>query len=239
MTLPDNLRLSSLADEIPMQASKWLQSQILIDAEEMESLFAAMGDFSIFQAGSLTKAGYGAIDKKAFLDLYSQYIEILKSGSLPEESWYRPFFSSVFSSASDALYAVLVEDGQQLLRVSKPVIQLQPHRLGYSEVDGKFRPMVFGTDNIVWGIQFSYPQLFMDQPTHQVVTVDLSDRFPNTQLFRKLQKWVRHNTVPTPFIVKETQINIPMRLGKECFSWINRHPQLIEKGLKIKEYREN
>ncbi len=40
------------------------------------------------------------------------------------------------------------------------------------------------------------------------------------------KQWVRDNTRATPFSVEGKKINATMRLGKNCFSWINHHPQL-------------
>jgi hypothetical protein len=55
--------------------------------------------------------------------------------------------------------------------------------------------------------------------------------FPNTSLFLALSRWVRQNTLPTPIFDGAKRINLPVRLGKRCFSWIGNHPRLIEKGL--------
>lgn len=227
-----SLRIGNLKDDLPYQASKWLQSQALLDISEMESLLQAIGDFHIFMTGSVLKRGEGEIAKIEFLEHYKAYIEPLKKGFLPSEEGYRSYFSSVFTTDLAALYAILVDPEQQLVRVSKPVIQLQPHCMDYSVADGKFRSMALGTNSISWGIQFSYPQLFQEGKTKEVMQVDES--FSNTKLFRNLQRWIRHNTIPTPFIVEGKLINVPMRLGKQCLSWINQHPQLIKKQLQVK-----
>lgn len=218
----------------PYNASKWLSVALLIDAREMKSLFEALGDFQIFTVGSVAKRGKGLVSHEDFLSCYARYIEKLKNGSIPEDSTYRSMFASVFTLFSDHLYALHVGTDSELIRVSKPVVQSQAHNLDYSKADGKFRSMVFGQDSVLWGMQFSYPQLFEDPQTHAVHKVDDSHLFPNTMLFRALQKWTRLNTVPTPIIVDEKVIHVPMRLGKNCFAWINSHPQLEKKGLRIK-----
>lgn len=228
------LRLSQLNAEPPMQVSKWLQVQALLDAEEMRALFEELGDFGIYLAGMLTSAGEGIVSKQQFLQVYGAYSDALKNGQLPDEALYRSLFSSVFSVSSELLYVVPMAGRKQLIRLSRPVIQLQGHSMGYSVHDGKFRPMVFGLDSILWGVQFSYPQLFQEERTKEVMQVNESDFFPNTRLFHSLQKWVRHNTLPTPFLVGESKINVPMRLGKKCMPWINNHPQLVLKNLKVR-----
>jgi hypothetical protein len=220
--------------EAPMQASKWLKSQFLIDLAEMRSLFETLTPFSLYLLGSVFKPGGGLISHETFLETYGTYVAALQEGRVPLDSSYRQLFSSLLTTTPDALYAVEVGPEQQLVRIARPVIQILAHRLAYSQEDGKFRSMVFGPDSIVWGLQLSYPQLYENPATSQIEQVVDSPQFPNTALFKEIQRWVRHHTVPTPFLVGETLTNVPIRLGKQCFSWINRHPQLVSQGIKVK-----
>lgn len=216
-----------------MRASKWLSSQILIDAQEMSALMSFLEPFYIFVTSCPTVKGKEQLSHKEFLSVYQTYVQALQEGHIPDEMQYRHVFSTIWTVSQDLIYTVPMGEDQQIIRISKPVIQLQAHRMNFSAIDGKFRSMTFGPDSITWGIQFSYPQIFQDNETKENFDVNISDAFPNTQLFQNLQKWVRNNTSPTPIIINDKQINIPMRLGKQCFSWINKHPQLSPKGLTI------
>jgi len=62
-----------------------------------------------------------------------------------------------------------------------------------------------------------------------------SSEFPNTALYRSVQRWMRAHTIPTPFHVNGKKINVPMRLGKKCLPWISEHCQLKEKGIKVEQ----
>jgi len=228
-----NLRISSAKQEGSYQASKWLSVQVLLDASEMNLLLQVLGDFFIYQAGSICKVTEGLISKESFLEIYADYVRTLKDGKLPDDSLFRSMFSSIFTRTTDLLYTIPFEHDRHLIRVTKPVVQLQAHRMHYSAEDGLFRPMIFGPEGISWGIQFSYPQIFQDNQTHEIQQVFESGRFSNTELFRTLQRWIRHHTVPTPFLADGKRTNTPMRLGKECLAWINQHPQLIQKGLRV------
>lgn len=228
-----SLRISELNAESPMQVSKWLKIQALLDFPEITALFETLGDFSIYMTSVLTPIGQGILSKEQFLATYKNYIEMLKNRQLPPEDDYKTIFSGVASVTPDLLYAIPMENGKQLIRTYKPGIQLQAHSMDYTLYDGKFRPMVFGKDSILWGLQFSYPQLYLDPKTKQVFQVGVSPLFPNTSLFHQLQKWIRENTVPTPFYVENRKINVPMRLGKQCFPWINKHPQLLIKNIRV------
>jgi hypothetical protein len=216
-----------------MQASKWLQQQALLDSQEMEDLFRQMEEARIYLVGHVTELEEGVIPKKGFLGLYAEYILQLRNGLVPDSSRFRPYFSSILTLSEDHLFSIKVGENKQLIRVAKPVVQLQLHTLGYSAIERKFRPMIMGKDSIHWGLQFSYPQLYLDPATKNVEKVLGDNRFPNNQLFNAIKKWIREHTVPTPFLVDDQRINVPMRLGKDCFSWINKHPQLQPLGIQV------
>lgn len=217
----------------PMQASKWIPIQMLVDDEEIKDLFNQLGNFDIYSCGCLLQKGEGKITHQAFLESYHSYLSALKEGKIPQESAYAPAFSSILTASSDCIYAQHIHNDRTMLRASKPIIQLQSHEMDYSSADNKFRSMVFGADCILWGIQFSYPQLYENPETHEVEKVFENPKYVNTELFRILQRWTRENTIPAPFMVNGAKINGPMRLGKQCLSWINSHPQLKKKGILI------
>ena len=218
---------------LPLQASKWLHCPVLVDVAEMQDLLHVLGEFYIVLATGVTKQGEGFLTTEEFIDGYFCYIEALKKGEIPLNPRIRPYFSTIVTRTLDPLYSVPVGENQQLIKIDKPVIQLQSHRFNYSKADGKFRSMVFGQDSIYWGIQFSYPQLYQDEQ-YVVKPVRETEEFPNTSLFKILQRWVRAHTIATPFLVGGKQVNVPIRLGKNCFSWINSHPQLAENCLTVK-----
>lgn len=226
------LRISTV-EEAPLQTSKWLKTQVILDENEMRDLCDSLGGFHFFLCGSICNLGEGELSKESFLKHYRDYIATLRHGNLPDQASYRPWFSPVMTTTTEVLYTIPMSETKQLIRVAKPVVQLQAHHMGYSETDGKFRPMVFGSDSIPWGIQFSYPQLFQDDSTKEVMQVRHSPEFPNSPLFQSLQKWMRTYTIPTPFVVNGETMNVPMRIGKACLPWINKHPQLQAKGIAV------
>jgi len=228
-----NIRISTQEVEGQFQASKWLAYQVLLDTPELDDLLTTLSPLEIFLT-SISEPQQAVLSKEAFLRAYDDYVSCLKRGQLPEEANFRVPFSSIFTTSREEIYAIKVGENKQLIRVSRPVIQLQAHRMHYSSDDGKFRPMVFGKDSILWGLQFSYPQIFKDNTTKEYYQVLEGERFINTALFRLLQKWMRQNTIPTPFIAEGKVVNSPIRLGKMCLSWINKHPQLALKSLQVK-----
>lgn len=231
------LRQSTTAEQ-PLQASKWLQVQALLSLHELADLFtfleASIGLFFLYSCGAVCNKDKGKLSKEDFLLTYKGYIEDLMEGRIPDLAYYRSLFSPIMTVTTEALFTIPVGEDRQIIRVSKPVIQLQAHHMDYSLVDKKFHSMVFGRDSIAWGIQFSFPQLYQDNQTKQVEIVKKSVAFPNAALFQFLQKWMRQQTIPTPFIADGLITKVPIRLGKDCLTWINLHPQLISKNLKVK-----
>lgn len=227
------LRFSTPSEQ-PLQASKWLTVPAMLETSEFEHLLEALGDFALYLCGTVTLRDQGILPKKTFLEHYQAYIDLLKAGNIPEPASLQPWFSPAMTATTEALYAIPVASDKQLIRIATPVVQLQAHNIAYSPVDKKFRSMVFGTDNISWGIQFSYPQQYLDATTNDVIHMKNLPDYPNNQLFRELQKWMRQHTIPTPFLADNILQNVPMRIGKQCLPWINLHPQLINKEIKVK-----
>lgn len=232
MEYPD-LRISSPKEEGVLQVSKWIKCQVLLDLEEMSELLFELSPLHFCVVSEPVKKGDGVISSELFLEHYKTYVEALKQGRLADESLFRKFFSSALTSSTDVMYATSVGRDKYLIKPVKPVIQLQAHHFFFSQLDGKFHPMVLSTESVTWGVQFSYPQLYQDPKSHRIAKVANSADFPNTSVFARLLKWLRHHTLPTPFIVNEARVNAPIRIGRACLEWIYRHPQLNEKGIRV------
>jgi hypothetical protein len=224
-----------LNEQPPFQASKWLQAHVLLDVHELKNLFDELGNFFLVRITGVTAPGEGLIPVDEFIKVYSAYVGRLKEGKVPEKDDYCNLFNFAMTRSLDDLFAAFVAEDKQLIRIRRPVIQIQEHTLDYSPFDHKFRSMVLGTDCITWGLQFSIPQLFQKPENNEVVQVLTSGEYPNGALFRSLQKWMRRHTMPTPFEVEGGLIKTSVRLGKDCLDWINRHPQLQNKNIKVSQ----
>jgi hypothetical protein len=229
------LKLSTPAKEGPFRVSKWLKHQVLLDDEEMKQLLLDLPEFKFYMVSEPVSAAEIELTSQQFLESYKRYVQPLKVGQLPEEDLVRRHFSVAASCSSDALYSMEIKSQKDrfLVLPSKPVVQLQLHRFFLSTADGKFYPMVLSADSITWGIQFSYPQLYQDPKTCEITKVAGDPQFSNTSLFQSIVKWLRDHSMPTPFLHESKRVNVPMRIGKRCLEWINRHPGLINRGLSV------
>lgn len=220
-----SLRVSTVEQEGVYQAAKWLKFYALCDDADLVNLFERLGSFAIFP---LTGVGEGKeLSAKRFLDKYHSWIDGLKNGIVPEVQEIRSILAAAFVNDFDALWLQEVPGKGYLMKIKKPVIQVQAHWFSYSPVDRVFRPMSLGLRSVFWGLQFSYPQIYQDPTTMELKKVE------KLSLFETIRYWVRDRTRSTPFVVEGTRINTPIRLGKKCFSWINDHPELIAQGIVV------
>lgn len=229
------IEISSPEKEGVLQVSKSRKLPVLIDSDEMAHLFEILSPCRIFDVSRPVGLQEGEVAKEYFLDKYRAYVDGIKQGSLIDETPLRPYFSSIITLESSAIFAQELANGKYLIKARLPAIQMQRHHFIISDT---FHSGVMGEESITWGIQFSYPQLYLDPKTKEIGKVEKNHLFPNTELFHKLAKWVRDHTLATPFIFNGKKVNQPMRLGKNCFSWINRHPKLQARGVYV-EARKN
>jgi hypothetical protein len=216
-----SLRTSTQTIEGIYQGSKYLKYQVLCDLKDLRGLFQRLGAFKIYPLTGLVSGE--AIEQDAFAQEYGRWIEGLKMGRLPTDSDLKKILACAFSLDEDALWKQQVPGGRFFIKMGKPCVQVQAHFFSYSPVDGVFRPMTMGPLNIFWGLQFSFPQIYQDAKTMEFLKAGGA---PNAELFQTIKQWVRDFTRATPFVVEETRTNVPIRLGKNCFSWIHNHPQL-------------
>jgi|ERR1700722_597658 len=216
---------------VPLKVSKWVKIPLLVDAHEMEELIETYAPpFKVYDVQRVTQENEGIDDPKYFLEMYRLYIDFLKRGEIPPLSEFRAIFSAVWSVTEEAIYALPAQEGRRVLKAAQPAVQTQLNQIRYAEEENVFRSQIFSSDSICWGIQIGFPHLFLNPHTFEA---DHTRDFPNMALFLAIQRWIRKQTMPTPFLVKGMRINSPIRLGKACFSWIANHPQLQPLGIEI------
>lgn len=221
MTLP----ISTLKEEGVYQGSKWLKFQVLCDAQELESLLSTLNPYLIFPLTGIVSGN--AISHKDFIHEYGLWIEGLKNGLVPSDAALRKFLACVFTADAKSLWLQEIPEKGYLVKISKPVVQVQTHYFTYSSEDEVFRPMSMGPESIFWGLQFSYPQIYQDPKTFELKTA------PANRLFETIRLWIRHSTRATPFSIGGKRVNASIRIGKKCTSWIAQHPQLVARNIGI------
>jgi hypothetical protein len=223
------MRISTPAQEGQFQAAKWLKLQALVDSQELSALFDLVEPSWLLPLSGMFSMGELPVQRGDFLLEYRRWIEALQNGSIPEIKKYNAL---AWTKNEESFWLQEVPGNRYLVKPCEPMVHIQVHQMGYSSVDGVFRPMVLSQESIFWGLQFSFPQVIQQSKTMDLVEVEEG---PNLELFQTVRKWVRERTVAIPMVVDGKRINLPMRLGKTCFSWINRHPQLVSRNFSVLE----
>ena len=207
------------------QGAKWLKIQALLDETELSHLFETLGPMNIYPLGIPLKQNKFPRSSQQYLEAYSDWIAYLKRGEIPTAASLKELNMTLWCDDPNAITTQPLSEDRFLIRPTAPQLQVQVHWMGYSSVDRVFRPMVFGTDTIFWGLQWSYPQVGQDAKTGEIFEMK-----PHPW-FVALRKWCRDHTLPTPMQTTDGKTNLPIRIGKECLSWIHRHPQLAKHGV--------
>lgn len=215
------------------QAAKWLKVPVLADAEEFAALFQRLGSFGLYLLGTPAAESSLQITPEAFLFAVRGWIGKLQAGFAPSMSDCRTVLAAALTSDPECLWMQELSQGRTLMKIRRPVIQVQAHFFSYSPDEKSFHSMVFGKESIFWGVQFSYPQIFMESGEPRKV----DSSFANSALFQEIRRWSRDETRATPFLIGEERVNVPIRLGKRCFSWIAHHPQLVKYNLGVADAR--
>ena len=222
----------ALNKALSYQASKWLHYSLLLEVAELQELLSVLG-VKIVSLGGVSKEGSEILSEEQFLEHYASYLDQLKNQKKLFPSQLHQWFTTGLSLHLDHFCKISVGENENLIRIVRPVIQIKPHWFDYSETDQKIRSDSFSLDNISWGLQFSYPQIFEDPITKEIHKVLTTEQFPNTKLFKNLQKWMRENSQATPFVIGSHKLNAPIRITKACFPWVNHHSGLVKKGMKV------
>jgi hypothetical protein len=198
--------------EIPSyQASQWLKLPLLLSYDEMQALLEILPDPFIPLSGIRAPQEL-LLRKLDVLTLYNEYVNT----QLPD----RRLIFAITGNLQD-MRAIQVEGGI-LHRIFRPVIEVQPYTLHYSVIADKFHEMTFSPHNFYWGLLFSYPQLYNNPVSKKVEKVTEAD-FPNTKIFKELQRFARSHTMPTPFMTGNKKVIVPAKIGKQLMDgkeWI-------------------
>jgi hypothetical protein len=205
-----------------LAVSKWNHLPLLLSNEEMQSLLSCGG--YVFPIGRIISAEEMSQGKESFLENYSAALQAIFAAKPMQND-----LTYAITTEPDDLYSMPVKNEKYLIRQRRPVIQSKKHQFILSADHSEILQNVCGEKTIPWGVQLSFPRLYQDPISMEVIEA----RGDNWGLFRAMQKWVRHNTIPTPFLIDGKKKNSTLRLGKQSVSWINQHPGLILSGIKV------
>ena len=101
--------------------------------------------------------------------------------------------------------------------------------------DHRIQSMTHSSNSIRFGLEFAYPQLFVDPRSNKVVEIRKEEDYTNTKVFQKIGKWMRENTKPTPLSIEGIRFNATFRIGVEAVKLCKSHVDLKKENLSIWE----
>ncbi len=215
-----------------LQASKWLSFQLLLDPIEMSALLDILEPIVFYRVGLPLILGEEKRSKEDFLHAYQQYCKSLSLQKIPDSGFFKKEFSNALTADINDLSFKELEGGRLIGTIIHPVLVMQLNNLSYSQEEGMFRAMVHGLNTITWGVQISFPQLYQDAQSGEVLE-SFKEGLPNAQKFKKLRHFVQDETVAACFFVEGKSVQATVRIGKKAQEWVNQHPQLLERNIRV------
>lgn len=206
--------------------SKYNHLDVLLSEEEMQRLFTFLKPLTLLSITSLNEKNPFVLSKEDFLKAYSNYIQALKNSKKPPFTSFRSTFHGHWTYSLEGIYR-LKQGNRERLYLDSPTLMIKPICIQVSEVDSSIHVGPLTPQGILWGLRFSFPSLYQKAGSHDITQVNPKTH-SNGQLFKDLRAFVRSETLVPSFEKNGTLINSTIRLGKECFSWINQHPDLSE-----------
>lgn len=210
--------------------SRWQRHAFFLDPKEMFSLLETLSPVEMFNVSGVVSPGNEQIDCEQFLSLYEEYFSAVLEKEGIDLSAYRKAFTTAWTRGKEAISFTETKDHRKILRANRPVLQLQMHQFRYDHQLEKFFAMSCGKGNISWGIQISFPMIFQKGPGEPVVQVKKGDT--QFDLYTSLVRFLRKETLPTPFLIDGKRKNATFRIGKKVLSDIEGNlPQLEKAGI--------
>ena len=203
---------------IGYQASLYLSYGILLTSEEFALLLASLdtiGDLSLFGTGVLLPQEKLVQSPSSLVEIYQNYLFPKEDPSLLPE--HKAALSSVWSIDPEAVaFREIVHDKWQIVR-QLPVIQLNRFQFRFDSKSDRFFTQSFSKETLFWGLEFRYPQLFLD-PIHSKLIKALKAEYLNTSLWKGVHQWIRNNTMPVQFEGEGMKKRVaPFRIGNRAF----------------------
>ncbi|MCH1429566.1 MAG: hypothetical protein GWP59_01005 [Chlamydiales bacterium] len=230
--LLEKIEASSQQEKGSFKVSKWLSLGVFLSPSTFAKLWDELSPFYLVHSDRVLQENFFS-SKESFIKHYSLYFNSLKSGELPNESFFRKYFSFTLSKDLEHYYKMPLGNEKLLIKAQRPVLQSQFFTLGFSFEERKVRSMVMGQNTLFWGLQLSFPQLYQNPSSPAIEKITRGPDFPNAELFYNIQRFCRYHTHPVFFSYKGEKIVSPFRLDNENMDWIDNHPQLRQLEISV------
>lgn len=208
------------------QVSKWLYQRALLTPQELKALFEELGHICLFRLGKILPKEDLELSLNQYIFEYKAYLE----GLSKEEG--EGFPAVGMTCDREAMEFSEVRQDGWLAKPQLPIVQMRQHTF-IMTMDGRLQSSSYSASAIRFGIEFAYPQLFVDPTSQKIVEIRKEERYSNNEIFMKLTKWMRNHTKPTPILWKDKKINATFRLGKSALPFVVDHADLKREQINI------
>ncbi len=211
-------------------ASRWVSVGLLMSAEEWKTFFQAFPRLRLYKVAAVVMEGAEELPFEEFYSLVESFATEIQTKLDMDLSSYRIPFSCALSESKESFTIQALPSQRVLLKPKEPVIQLRPLSFSISS-EGKIQTKSWGKNHICWGIQMSYPQLFQDPATQNIIQA-LSEH-PHGVLFKKVLHWIRHHTKSVFLKGQEKSAAFSLKVGKESVYLLSKHEQCRKNGVEF------
>jgi len=183
--------------------SKWISLDVLIDENEIQSLFENLSPLFLLTMQNLSPKTPFLLELGKFLKVYQTYISLLKNGEHPILKDFKKVFYLFLSANLDDLYIRSIGADKEALIFNTPLIEVRPISLTLSSVDQSIRSMPVHPNGILWGLRFSFPQMIQKAGTHDIEQIDFQ-KHPNGILFGASAQVDVHGLIATTSDISNT-----------------------------------
>lgn len=208
------------------EVSKFLTLPMLLLPSELEDLWAHLGKVEIFDISRITSSQ----DSLAFGQL-REWMEEYDQSLLGKQK-IRSLGALALTRDRNALSMQQISEERWIIKPCLPVVTMREHTFIYGE-DKRFHSHIHGEKAIRWGIELSFPQLFVDGESRQVHHTLKEPQFVNAEVFRRAMQWMRRQTRPVPFEINGVKKWATFRIGLQAWERETPMYDLEASGLKL------
>lgn len=184
--------------------SKWIHLSFFFTTEELKDILSSFEKLYFFSLKNPLYQSEICKSKKDLVDTYDEEIATFLQGEKKE--YLKEILPLALTSDPHDLSLKKLADERVLVCIRKPLVLVRPHYFAISELDQR----ITKGNAIFWGIQFSYPLVYIDPVTQQIKE---GMKAPNAALFTYLRKWARSHTKLAHFKMRGELIKSPYRIS--------------------------
>ena len=220
-------RVSTPSLEGSYEAAKWLKWPVLADEKEFGELFRRLAPCDLVPLTGVVEPDRLLMPSDCFLAEAKRWIERLQQHQAPTMEDLRTVLACALTNDRDAIWLHEVKPERYLVKSKNRSCRSKPI---FFPIRSKTKPFIrwCSAKRVSSGASsFPIPKFF----SIPIGNTEKSTRRFRTQFFSEIRQWTRDVTRPASFLVDGKKVNVPMRIGKNCLSWIASHPQLKQHNL--------